>query len=315
MDTEMDRSIDVLKKYRIGVLAGGSSSERQISLKSGKAVFDALSSAGLDVLFIDVKEDDFALTIRDSGINLAFIALHGRFGEDGTVQRMLYEENIIYTGSGPEASRAALDKIGSKERFVQSGLNVPEYMVVELGEDLTHKKVWIPSVVKPQHEGSSIGLTVVSSKEHLQGAVDRALNFDRRVIIERFIEGREVTVGILNGEALPVVEIVAAGGCYDFNAKYESSETKYIVPAEIDKSSFKDAQETALKAHEALGCKDLSRVDMRLAPDGRLFVLEVNTIPGLTERSLLPMAAKAVGLDFAGLCAKILLGALNKKLK
>ncbi|MGB2599236.1 MAG: D-alanine--D-alanine ligase [Candidatus Omnitrophota bacterium] len=306
------KELDALRKYEIGVLAGGSSSEREISLKSGRAVFDALREAGLDAALIDVKEDDFALLVNEAGIDLAFIALHGRFGEDGTVQKMLFERGVLYTGSGPEASRMALDKIASKERLSGKDLKTPEYMVTELGESIPYESVWFPCVVKPQHEGSSIGLTVVSSKEHLAEAVDRASNYSRRIIIEKFIEGREITVGILENRALPVVEIVPEGGCYDFNAKYQSANTRYIVPADIDEDVFKRAQETAVNAHNALGCEEFSRVDMRLSSEGELFILEVNTIPGLTERSLLPMAAKAVGLSFTELCVKILVGAIRK---
>jgi D-alanine-D-alanine ligase len=154
---------------------------------------------------------------------------------------------------------------------------------------------------------------VVRSKEHLAAAIDAASNYGKRIIIEKFIEGREITVGILEKSALPVVEIVPEGGCYDFHAKYQSANTRYIVPAEIEKNIFKKAQETALKAHTALGCEEFSRVDMRLSIGGELFVLEVNTIPGLTERSLLPMAAKAAGLSFTDLCVKILLGAIRKE--
>jgi D-alanine-D-alanine ligase len=304
--------MEELKKYKIGVLAGGSSSEREISLKSGRAVLDALREVGLDAAFIDVKEEDFALLVKEAGIDLAFIALHGRFGEDGTVQKMLSERGILYTGSGPEASRMALDKIASKERLSGKDLKIPEYMVTELGESISCEDVWFPCVVKPQHEGSSIGLTVVPSKEHLAEAVDKASNYSRRVIIEKFIEGREITVGILENRALPVVEIVPEGGHYDFNAKYQSANTRYIVPADIDENVFRGAQETAVNAHNALGCDEFSRVDMRLSPGGEVFILEVNTIPGLTERSLLPMAAKAVGLSFTELCVKILLGAIRK---
>jgi D-alanine-D-alanine ligase len=309
----MTSEIDILKKYKIGVLAGGSSSEREISLKSGQAVLGALQEIGLDAQFVDVKEDDFAFTIDKAGINMAFIALHGRFGEDGTVQRMLFEKNIVYTGSGPEASRMALDKIASKKRFTEKDIKVPEYRVTRLGEEIPSGEVWFPCVVKPQHEGSSIGLTVVSSKEHLEGAIDRAANYGKYIIIEKFIEGREITVGILEDQALPVVEIVPEGGHYDFDAKYQSKNTKYIVPARIREDVFKKAQLLAVSAHSALGCREFSRVDMRLSPGGELFVLEVNTIPGLTERSLLPMAAKAVGLSFSDLCVKILSGAIRKR--
>ena len=302
--------MEELKKYKIGVLAGGSSSERDISLKSGKAVFNAFIKEGLNAVFIDVKEDNFAFLIDQSRIDVAFIALHGKFGEDGTVQHILSEKGIFYTGSGPEASRMALDKVASKKRLSGENLKTPEYIVTELGKEIP--AIWFPCVVKPQHEGSSIGLTVVPSEERLSAAVDRAFNYGNHVIIEKFIEGREITVGILEDRALPVIEIVPEGRCYDFNAKYQSANTKYIVPAEIDEDTFKRAQETAVNAHKALGCEEFSRVDMRLSSRDELFILEVNTIPGLTERSLLPMAAKAAGLSFSELCVKILLGAIRK---
>ncbi len=309
----MDKLIEVLRKFRIGVLAGGESSEREISLKSGKAVFEALRKAGLDPLFLDVNEKDFSSVIEKSGIDAAFIALHGRFGEDGTVQRMLQKRNIPYTGSGPDASALALDKMASKEQFIARGLNVPEYIVVYRGEDISELDVWFPCVVKPRFEGSSIGLSVVSSETKLHQAIDNAFMFGEEVIVERFVPGREITVGILDEKALPVVEIVAHEGVYDFDAKYRSDSTEYVVPAKLDESDSRFAQETALEAHKALGCKGFSRVDMRLSDNHEIFVLEVNTIPGLTERSLLPMAAKAAGLDFPGLCVKMLLVAFEKR--
>lgn len=301
-----------LKKYRIGVLAGGPSNEREISLKSGKTVFKALSEAGLNVAFIDVKEDDFSFLIRRSGIDMAFIALHGRFGEDGEVQSVLQGENIPYTGSGPESSHIALDKVASKKRFGEEGLNIPEYTVLRAGDDISEMDIRYPCVVKPRREGSSIGLSIVSSVEHIREAVKKAFRYGGESIIERFVPGREITVGVIDDEPLPVVEIVASNGVYDYSAKYHSGDTEYIVPAELTGPEYADAQRTGLRAHKALGCEDFSRVDMRLSEKGRIFVLEVNTIPGLTERSLLPMAAKAAGMDFFELCVKMLHGALKK---
>ncbi|MGD2279079.1 MAG: D-alanine--D-alanine ligase, partial [Candidatus Omnitrophota bacterium] len=309
----MENEINLLKKYRIGVLAGGSSSEREVSLKSGRAVFDALQGLGLTALFIDVDEDDFAQKVGQAGIDTAFIALHGRFGEDGTVQRLLEEKNIVYTGSGPEASRLALDKVSSKTRFNEKNLPTPEYKVIKIHEKISCNDVWYPCIVKPRSEGSSIGLSLVFSRDHLEDAVLRASLYGEDVIIERFIEGKEITVGIIEDRALPVVEIIPAKGHYDYDAKYSSVETRYIVPARISEDYTKSAQEIAVGAYTALGCEEFARVDMRLSNDGKLYILEVNTIPGLTERSLLPMAANAAGMDFPDLCVKILLGAVNKK--
>ena len=303
----MKVNLNKLRKYKIGVLAGGVSSERDISLKSGKAVFDALSSVGLDAVFIDLKEP----SLDGIDIDAAFIALHGRFGEDGTVQKMLVERHIPYTGSGPEASRAALDKIRSKNKFKAAGLRVADHVVLLKGSGPERDDLWYPCVVKPRYEGSSVGLSVVRDKKDLGKAVDEAALYGEDILIEEFIPGRELTVGILEERPLPVVEIVAAGGVYDFAAKYKAGDTRYIVPAELDEEVYLNVQNAGVKAHEALGCKDVSRVDMRIGDDGELYVLEVNTIPGMTERSLLPMAARAAGLDFTELCFRMIESAVR----
>jgi len=308
----MTGRIDLLKKYRISVLAGGASSEREISLKSGRAVFAALGSLGLEARFIDVKSGDFVRLFEGPAADIAFIALHGRFGEDGSVQKLLEERGIPYTGSGPDASRTALDKLLSKEYFARSGLRVPDHVVVRGTKELESAGIDFPCVVKPRCEGSSIGLSVVGSRDRLAEAVSKAASFSEDVIVEEFIKGRELTVGVLGGKALPVVEIACADGVYDFNAKYESSDTRYIVPADLDEDTGRRAREAGLRAHSALGCAGFSRVDMRLSDDGEVFILEVNTIPGLTERSLLPMAAKASGLDFSQLCVNMLYDAIER---
>ena len=308
----MNEEIDLLKKYRIGVLAGGSSSEREISLKSGRSVFDALRSIGLKVKFLDVREEDFSAFLDHADIDAAFIALHGRFGEDGTVQKILGQKNILYTGSDPEASHLALDKLASKKRFEDHGLCVPEYGVVSGKEDVSRLNICFPCVVKPRYEGSSIGLSVVRSGDHIREAINKAAEFSEEIIVEKFVPGREITVGVLDNRPLPVVEIITADGVYDFGAKYQSDDTEYVVPARLNETDYLRAQEAGMKAHAALGCKGFSRVDMRLSDEGEIFVLEVNTIPGLTERSLLPMAAKQTGLDFPKLCVKMLCGALLK---
>ncbi|MDP8298991.1 MAG: D-alanine--D-alanine ligase [Candidatus Tantalella remota] len=304
--------IDKLKQYKIGILAGGPSSEREISLKSGRTVQGALEGAGFDPVFIEVNEDPFMRVVEEAGIDVVFIALHGRFGEDGTVQRMLEDEGVPYTGSGPEASHLALDKLASKKLFEEKGLNIPGYKVAKRDHPVPVEAA-VPCVVKPRFEGSSVGLSVVEKKSLLDEAVSIAAEFDEDIIIEEFIPGREITVGVLDGKALPVVEILPAEGIYDFEAKYHSRDTKYVVPAELESEAYLKAQDAGLKAHNVLGCEDFSRVDMRLSEDGKVYVLEVNTIPGLTERSLLPMAAGAAGVDFLGLCVKMLLGALARK--
>ncbi|MBD3426209.1 MAG: D-alanine--D-alanine ligase [Candidatus Omnitrophica bacterium] len=312
----MTTYIEILNRYKVGVLAGGPSNERRVSLRSGEAVSKALVSAGIDrVILLDVTEEDFDDIIHESGIDIAFIALHGRFGEDGTVQRALEKMEIPYTGSRPESSALALDKLSSRAHFIDNGLDAPDYMVVRRGQDISELDIWLPCVVKPRFEGSSIGLSIVKSEAELIAAVDKAFAFGEEVIIEKFIHGREITVGILAEKPLPVVEIEARGGVYDFEAKYEAETTKYIVPAELSKKEYLLAQDTALKAHRAIGCRGFSRVDMRLSAEERMYVLEVNTIPGLTQRSLFPMAAEAAGVDFPLLCVIMLYGALNENME
>lgn len=299
---------------RIGVLAGGPSNEREISLRSGRAVHDALLGEGLDSIFLDVRNDIDDI-IRSGCMDTAFIALHGRFGEDGTVQRMLEDAGIPYTGSGVEASAAALDKAVSKEIFIKNLLPVPRHIVLVKGRPCQYDcdKFGMPFVVKPHLEGSSIGLSIVRDKRSLQGAIDEAFQYGDRVILEEYIDGRELTVGILSDEALPVIEIVPENKVYDYNAKYKDPTTKYLVPAPVPEDVSGEARRLGLLAHKALGCRSFSRVDMMMARSGGLFVLEVNTIPGMTERSLLPKAAQAMGLRFSSLCVKILRDAVKSR--
>jgi D-alanine-D-alanine ligase len=297
---------------RIGVLSGGPSSEREISLRSGRAVHKALTESGLDAVFIDVK-DDIHDIIGKAGIDVAFIALHGAFGEDGTVQRILAEAGIPYTGSGPEASRAALDKIASKEIFAKRGIPTPRYAVFEKEARMPGDtaRVKLPAVVKPQFEGSSIGLSIVKDMKHLEDALQEAFRYGEKALAEEYIVGRELTVGILNDEPLPVIEIVAKNRVYDYEAKYTDPETKYLVPAPVEKGTYILAQRLGKLSHTALGCESFSRVDMMADKDGKVFVLEVNTIPGMTERSLLPKAAHASGINFAKLCIMLLENAVK----
>jgi D-alanine-D-alanine ligase len=292
---------------RIGVLAGGPSSEREISLRSGRAVHDALLEEGLDSVFLNVKNDIDEI-IRNSCIDVAFIALHGRFGEDGTVQKMLEGAGIPYTGSGVEASAAALDKVISKDLFMRGLIPVPRHIVLTKGQSCKcdYSKLGVPIVVKPHLEGSSIGLSIVKDENLLQEAIDKAFEYGDKVILEEYIDGRELTVGILNDEALPVIEIVPKNKVYDYDAKYKDTATRYLVPAPIPEGVSEKARRLGVMAHRTLGCRSFSRVDMMMDASGGIFVLEVNTIPGMTERSLLPKAAKATGLRFNSLCVKIL---------
>lgn len=297
---------------RIGVLSGGPSSEREISLRSGKSVHKALLESHLDAVFLDVRDNIYDI-IKDTRMDVAFIALHGRFGEDGTVQKILEDEHIPYTGSGVKASRLALDKIASKEIFARNEIPIPEYLVLEKGRyDIGDAHILdYPLVVKPQFEGSSIGLSIVKERDCLEEAVERAFGYGEKVILEEYIDGRELTVGILEDKALPVVEILTRNRVYDYQAKYNDPDTEYRVPAPVEKGLYAKTQDLGAAAHNALGCRFFSRVDMMIDKGGNIFVLEVNTIPGMTERSLLPKAAQAIGLNFNQLCVKLVKGALR----
>lgn len=299
---------------RVGVIAGGPSNEREISLKSGRAVYDNLLKEGVDAIMLEVG-DDIRGALENNKIDVAFIALHGRFGEDGTVQKVLEEMKVPYTGSGPKASHAALDKILTKSILERADIPVPRYIIFEKDDYKVEDcyDLGMPLVVKPHQEGSSIGLSVVKSKEELPAAIEKALGFGEYALIEEYISGRELTVGILNDQPLPVIEIVPKNNIYDYKAKYECPDTKYIVPAQIDEDQSKRAMELGRKTHVALGCRCFSRVDMIMDASGKIFVLEANTIPGMTERSLLPKAAQATGLSFGGLCIKLIEDALSAK--
>jgi D-alanine-D-alanine ligase len=302
-----------LKFGRIGVLMGGPSSERDISLKSGHAVYDALAQAGLDAVAIDITTDSREENIRmikSKKIDCAFLALHGRFGEDGQIQEILESIKMPYTGSGVKASILAMDKIASRKIFEVYGLSVPKYEVLENpsyhNNWRAHSKLGLPLVVKPATHGSSIGLSIVDKEEDLGKAVDLAFSFDERILVEEYIRGREVTVGILNELALPVIEIIPKNRFFDFEAKYQAGMTEYVVPAQLEERIAKKIQDAALSAHKLLGCFGCSRADMILGQGDIPYVLEVNTIPGFTSTSLLPKAAKITGIDFTQLCLKLI---------
>ncbi len=305
---------------KIGVLMGGPSTERDISLKSGKAVLEALQKLQLDAVAIDIKSEDHRQTaeqIRSFGIDCAFVVLHGRFGEDGQIQSILEGLKLRYTGSGVKASSIAMDKISAKQLLREEGLPVADQVIIEKKSFDRGKQVKagfsLPWVIKPAAHGSSIGLSIADSADEVLPAVDFALGFDDRILIEEYIKGREMTVGILQDQPLCVIEIVTKNRFFDFQAKYQNGFTEYIVPAQLPEDIALKARKIALEAHRALGCFGFSRVDIMLDGANRMCILEVNTIPGLTSSSLLPKAAKYAGIDFEQLCLKLLESAYEKE--
>ncbi len=298
---------------KIGILCGGSSSERGISLRSAEAVYNVLINCGLNITKIDIDEKKAIKQIQESRITLAFIAMHGKFGEDGVLQEILENLKIPYTGSGIKASRLAMDKVASKKVFSKKGIEIPGYEVFTKGGKARPNGINFPVVVKPSSQGSSVGLTISDYPVQLQDALEIAFQFDERAIVESYIKGREITVGVFNECPMPVIEIISKRKFFDFEAKYVPGNTDYEVPARIRPEYYKAAQEIAVSAHKALNCRDFSRVDMILSNDGRIFVLEVNTIPGLTSTSLLPKSAKVAGIDFTQLCLKMLEMAVSRQ--
>ncbi len=312
----------IQKFGRVGVLMGGYSSERNISLKSGNAIYEALKSQGIDVIPLDITENErekIGAFIKNAQIDIAFNALHGKLGEDGEIQSILEELRILYTGSGIKASKLAINKIAAQECLKLHHVKVPDNFHFDSESSLAGllKEVeaigGFPVVVKPALEGSSIGINVVSSEDDFDRAVTLALELGTAVLVEKFIQGREFTVSIIDKQPLPVIEICPKGGFFDFDSKYSSSKTEYIVPAKISPILESTLQSVALKAYRLFCCSDFARVDLLLDEDLNHYVLEVNTVPGFTATSLLPKAAKQSGLNFVQLCLKILELAYGKK--
>jgi D-alanine-D-alanine ligase len=297
---------------RIGVLMGGLSAERDVSLATGRAVVKALRRKGYRAASLDVGRD-VAARLGRRRVEIAFIALHGKGGEDGAIQGLLESLGIPCTGSGVLSSALAMDKKYSKWLFKVHRLPTAPFLV--LREGVPEGRRWPfpglrpPVVVKPTCEGSTIGVGLVKKVKELSPALKAAFRCGREVMVEQYIPGRELTVGVLGGEALPVIEVVAPSGFYDYRAKYRSTSTRYLVPAPLESRLARRLQAMALAAHRALGCSGATRVDFRLQPDGKPFLLEVNTVPGMTETSLLPKAAQAAGISFEDLVEWILLDA------
>jgi D-alanine-D-alanine ligase len=297
----------ILKDKLVTLLMGGPGKERDVSLRSGAAVAKALRAAGARVEEIDVTTPEITLP---ASVDLAFNIIHGTFGEDGQLQSILHEKGIPYTGEGIEGSRTAFDKILSKEAFDRAGVPTSTWQKIRQGES---PSLPLPYVVKAPRQGSSVGVHIIRDAAALPAALDDCFQYGDEVLVESFFAGRELTVGIIGGEALPVVEIVPRDGFYDYDHKYTSGASEYFVPAPLTDAESSNVQETARAAHRALGLEVYSRVDILLAPDGSMSVLEINTIPGMTELSLLPKAAAVAGLDFPSLCEEIAGLSLAKK--
>jgi D-alanine-D-alanine ligase len=310
-----------LREKKIGVLMGGSSAEREVSLKSGAAVYNSLRGLKYNVVAIDAGEDLCAV-LRKQKIDLAFIALHGGHGENGAVQGLLEIMGIPYTGSGVLASALAMDKEASKKVFLYHNVPTPPFKIVRSSElkgrssgkrsglktqNLNIKTGFnLPWVIKPATEGSSVGVEIVRDMAGLKNALKKAFAYGEKVVAEKYVTGKEVQIGILNDRVLGGVEVRPSLEFYNYEAKYTAGLTEYIFPPQLKKKVYDNAQATALAAHKALGCGGATRVDLIINAEGAPFVLEVNTIPGMTETSLLPKIAKNAGLGFGELLTRIL---------
>lgn len=291
---------------RVAVLAGGSSAEREVSLNSGNAVLGALLSLGVDAQLLDPSLNNIH-QLRD--FEACFIALHGRGGEDGVIQGVLEFLQVPYTGSGVMASAIGMDKVKTKMIWQAAGLPIPQGYVAGQSD----KVLPFPLMVKPAHEGSSIGMCKVDNAEQLADAITQANKYDADVLVEQWISGGEFTVAILNGEALPAIRLETPNSFYDYEAKYKADTTRYLCPCGLSVEKEKELKTLALEAFQLVGCNGWGRVDVMQDEHGSFYLLEVNTVPGMTDHSLVPMAAKAAGLTFAELVAEILLDARAEK--
>ena len=304
-------SIDVKALGKVGVLYGGRSAEREVSIMSGEGVHTALLSQGVDAHLFDTGERSLA-DLAAEGFDRVFIALHGRYGEDGTLQGALELLELPYTGSGPMASSLAMDKTMTKRVWMQHGLPTPAFESLDSQSELrtVPDRLGLPLILKPPHEGSTVGITKVVGYSDMKTAYEQASRFDEDVLAEQFIVGRELTVAVLGtgrkARALPVIEIVAPGGNYDYEHKYFSDETQYFCPADLPDDVTRQIADIAERAYRVLGCAGWGRIDFMLDADLQPWLLEANTSPGMTSHSLVPMAAKAVGMSYAELCVLIL---------
>ncbi len=328
---------------KIALLLGGTSPEREVSKKTSKSVLSALTELGYHVTLVDpayglnqpTKEEDY-FTEKDfcelsnrnyidvinsnlfDDIDLAFLALHGRWGEDGTIQSLLDMRGIKYTGSGILTSAVAMDKAMTKIVIQHFGVSTPDWLVADISQkdfsdypEKVLKLLGFPCVIKPNDQGSSVSLSICKKEEDVIPAIQLALQYSDKALIEKFIPGRELTVAVLDGKALPILEIVPKSGLYDYDSKYTSGKSEYIVPALIPEKVTVEIQEQAVKAFNAVGCKCYSRIDFRLTEENKAYCLEINTLPGMTNLSLVPKAANAAGISFLELIDRIVKDAIN----
>jgi len=314
----------MLTDKKIGVLMGGISSEREVSLRSGSAVFNALKKLGYNAVAIDAASN-ICEVLKKEKIDIAFLVLHGGWGEDGSIQGLLEVMGIHYTGSDVISSALAMNKAASKKIFIYHKIPVPPFTVVSrqssvvsensetLNSQLSTLNFPLPWVVKPVCEGSSVGVSIVKDKNQLEDALKTGFSYGNEIIIEKYIEGKEVHIGILNDRALGGVEVKTSLEFYSYEAKYTAGLTEYILPPKIEEAVYMKAKDAALSANRALGCSGATRVDLRIDDDGNPYVLEINTIPGMTETSLLPKIAKEAGFDFSALVEEILKDAIERE--
>ena len=311
--------MEPVARMRVAVVMGGPSSEHAISLKSGHGVVEALAARRWTVEPVVIPQ---ALSVEDAcgfvrgalrqcAADVAFIALHGAFGEDGTVQQVCEDLHLAYTGSDARASRLGMDKVESRKRFEEAGLSVPRWKAVSHGERIFPARFSYPVVVKPTNQGSSLGVSMVRREEELEAALAAAWRYGSKILIEEFVAGREMTVGVLGDEPLPIVEIRPSQPFFDYTAKYTAGSTDYVVPAPLSHRIADDVQAAGLAAHQALGCRHFSRADLILRDDAIPVVLEVNTIPGFTPTSLLPKAAACAKISYGELCEQLVLMAVK----
>jgi D-alanine-D-alanine ligase len=305
--------VDILSNKKIAVLMGGLSAEREVSLSSGAAVLDALKNAGYNAAPVVYDGPRLVQDLYEIKPDIVFLALHGKFGEDGTVQGLLETMGLTYTGTGVTGSAIAMDKAITKKILKYHDIPTAEFVVLRKDSDTSAVgRIGYPVVVKPSTQGSTIGMTFVYSADELAPALELAFLHDVEAVVEKYIEGREVTAGILGDNALPLVEIVPKSGVYDYDAKYLTHDTKYVCPAELDEALEKRLKELAKEVFSVLQGYGYARVDFRVDKDGNPYVLEMNTLPGMTSTSLLPKAAAAAGLSFGQLIELMLEGALRR---
>jgi len=301
-----------MSKPVVTVLYGGKSAEREISIKSGTAVANALKSLGYTVLEVDPADDDWVIP---AGTDVVFLALHGTYGEDGTIQRELEEIGVAYTGCDAEASRIGFDKVETKKRCIANNIPTARFVVINSVDAPPPSELGFPLVIKPVRQGSSVGLQIVDDPSGWHVALMKSMEFDSEVIVEEYIAGREVTVPILGEEAFPIVEVRPKSGRYDYTSKYTKGATEYICPAEFDDTTTRKIQQAALATFKAIGGRDYARVDIIVKKDNEPIVLEINTLPGMTETSLFPKSVAVKGISYPRLCEMMIELALKRKNK